>query len=83
MVYKKLKHGRVEYSKNPIAHILSDKKKEQVIESKETKETKETKGGSIDDLGNKLKNITLSSNNNSNQETKTNTKLDRFINFKL
>jgi hypothetical protein len=80
MVYKKLKHGRVEYSKNPIAHILSDKKKEQVIESKETKETK---GGSIDDLGNKLKNITLSSNNNSNQETKTNTKLDRFINFKL
>jgi hypothetical protein len=77
MVYKKLKHGRVEYSKNPIAHILSDKKKEQVIESKETK------GGSIDDLGNKLKNITLSSNNNSNQETKTNTKLDRFINFKL
>ena len=77
MVYKKLKHGRVEYSKNPIAHILSDKKKEQVIESKETK------GGSIDDLGNKLKNITLSSNNNSNQETKTNTTLDRFINFKL
>ena len=77
MVYKKLKHGRVEYSKNPIAHILSDKKKEQVIESKETK------GGSIDDLGNKLKNITLSSNNNSSQETKTNTKLDRFINFKL
>ena len=77
MVYKKLKHGRVEYSKNPIAHILSDKKKEQVIESKETK------GGSIDDLGNKLKNITLSSNNNSNQETKTNTKLDRIINFKL
>ena len=77
MVYKNLKHGRVEYSKNPIAHILSDKKKEQVIESKETK------GGSIDDLGNKLKNITLSSNNNSNQETKTNTKLDRFINFKL
>jgi hypothetical protein len=77
MVYKKLKHGRVEYSKNPIAHILSDKKKEQVIESKETK------GGSIDDLGNKLKNITLSSNNNSNQETKTNTKLDKFINFKL
>ena len=77
MVYKKLKHGRVEYSKNPIAHILSDKKKEQVIESKETK------GGSIDDLGNKLKNITLSSNNNSNQETKTNTKLDRFINLKL
>ena len=77
MVYKKLKHGRVEYSKNPIEHILSDKKKEQVIESKETK------GGSIDDLGNKLKNITLSSNNNSNQETKTNTKLDRFINFKL
>ena len=61
MVYKKLKHGRVEYSKNPIAHILSDKEKEQVIESKETK------CGSIDDLGNKLKNITLSSNNNSNQ----------------
>ena len=78
MVYKKLKHGRVEYSINPIAHILNEKKKEPVIESKEVK------GGSIDDLGNKLKNITLSSNSNSNnQETKTNTKLDRFINFKL
>ena len=25
----------------------------------------------------------ISSNNNSNQETKTNTKLDKFINFKL
>jgi len=70
-----MKYGKVINSKNPITHILNDLKKEQTIE---------IKGGNVSDLETKLKNITLlTTNNNNNQESKTNTKLDRFINFKL
>jgi|688.fasta_scaffold266834_2 hypothetical protein len=75
MVFKKMKNGKVVHSINPIAHILNASKQEQIIEKK-------TEGGIVNDLETKLKNINLSSSGNT-QEQRTNTKLDRFINFKL
>ena len=76
MVFKKMKNGKVVLSIKPIGHILEQAKKEQVIEKK-------TEGsGIVNDLETKLKSINLGSNNK-NQEERTNTKLDRFINFKL
>lgn len=76
MVYKKVIHGKVVISKNPIQHILNQKKEEQIIEKKQEG------SGMVNDLATKLKNINLNSNSNT-QEHRTNTKLDRFINFKL
>ena len=70
-----MKNGKVVNSINPIAHILNASKQEQIIEKK-------TEGGIVNDLETKLKNINLSSSGNT-QEQRTNTKLDRFINFKL
>ena len=75
MVFKTMKNGKVVHSINPIAHILNASKQEQIIEKK-------TEGGIVNDLETKLKNINLSSSGNT-QEQRTNTKLDRFINFKL
>ena len=74
MVFKKMKNGKVVHSINPIAHILNASKQEQI--------EKKTEGGIVNDLETKLKNINLSSSGNT-QEQRTNTKLDRFINFKL